>query len=165
MPPPVRLRTARTADLPALLALEQTFPGDRLPARQFRHHLASPRARWRVAESGGKILGYALVLLRRGSDRARLYSIVVDPGARGLGLGRRLLAAAERDAAAAGRTAMTLEVRQDNPAANALYASAGYRRTAALPAYYEDGAPAWRYQKDSPRTRSGPRTGSGSLMH
>ena len=66
-----------------LLALEQTFPGDRMSARQFRHHLASPRARWRVAEAGGKLLGYSLVLLRRDSDRARLYSIAVDPAARG----------------------------------------------------------------------------------
>ena len=147
MPPPLRLRTARAADLPARLALEQTFPGDRMSARQFRHHLASPRARWRVAEAGGRLLGYALVLLRRDSDRARLYSIAVDPAARGQGLGRRLLAAAEKDAARAGRTAMTLEVRQDNPAANALYQSAGYRRLAALPAYYEDGAPGWRYIK------------------
>ena len=151
MPPPLRLRTARATDLPALLALEQTFPGDRMSARQFRHHLASPRARWRVAEQGGRLLGYALVLLRRGSDRARLYSIAVDPDARGHGLGRRLLAAAEKDAARAGCTVVSLEVRQDNPAANALYQSAGYRRLAALPAYYEDGTPGWRYLKNGVR--------------
>jgi ribosomal-protein-alanine acetyltransferase len=154
MPPPVRLRTASAADLPALLALEQTFPGDRMSARQFRHHLASPRARWRVAVAGGRLLGYALVLLRRDSDRARLYSIAVDPSARGQGLGHRLLAAAERDAARAGRAAMTLEVRQDNAAANALYQSAGYRVLAALPAYYEDGAPGWRYLKNGVRFRT-----------
>jgi ribosomal-protein-alanine acetyltransferase len=147
MPPPARLRPARAADLPALLALEQAFPGDRMSARQFRHHLASPRALWRVADAGGKLVGYALVLLRRGSDRARLYSIAVDPAARGQGLGRRLLAAAEEDAGRAGCTAMTLEVREDNATANALYQAAGYRRLAALPAYYEDGAPGWRYIK------------------
>lgn len=147
MPPSARLRPARATDLPVLLALEETFPGDRMSARQFRHHLASPRARWRVAEAGGTVLGYALVLLRRGSGLARLYSIVVDPAARGQGLGHRLLAAAERDAAQAGRTGITLEVRQDNPTANALYQAAGYRRLAALPAYYEDGAPGWRYRK------------------
>mgnify|MGYP002789971274 CR=1 FL=1 len=151
MPPPLRLRPARAADLPALLALEQTFPGDRMSARQFRHHLASPRARWRVAEAGGKLLGYSLVLLRRDSDRARLYSIAVHPAARGQGLGHRLLAAAERDAARAGRAALSLEVRQDNAPANALYQSAGYRRLAALPAYYEDGAPGWRYLKRTTR--------------
>ena len=55
--------------------------------------------------------------------------------------------AAEKDAAQAGCTAMTLEVRQDNATANALYLAAGYRRLAALPAYYEDGAPGWRYLK------------------
>lgn len=147
MPAVLRLRPARATDLPALLALEQTFPGDRMSARQFRHHLASPRARWRVAEADGRLLGYALVLLRRDTDRARLYSIAVDPAARGQGLGRRLLAAAERDAARAGRTGMTLEVRQDNATANALYQAAGYARTAALPAYYEDGAPGWRYAR------------------
>lgn len=154
MPAAPRLRAARAADLPALLALEQTFPGDRMSARQFRHHLASPRARWVVCAEGGRLLGYALVLLRRDTPRARLYSIAVAPEARGCGLGRRLLAAAERAAAAAGATGMSLEVRQDNRRANALYEAAGYRRTAALPAYYEDGAPGWRYLKNGVRFRT-----------
>ena len=141
MPAPARLRTARSADLPALLALEARFPGDRLSARQFRHHLTNPRARLRVAVAGGRLLGYHLVLQRQGSPWARLYSIAVDPVARGQGLGRRLLADAERQARAAGRTGLRLEVRQDNRAAAALYEAAGYRRVAALPDYYDDGAP------------------------
>lgn len=154
MPAAPRLRTARAADLPALLALEQTFPGDRMSARQFRHHLASPRARWVVCAEGGRLLGYALVLLRRDTTRARLYSIAVSPEARGRGLGRRLLAAAERAAATAGATGMSLEVRQDNRPANALYASLGYRRSAPLPGYYEDGADGWRYRRDFPHRRA-----------
>ncbi|MDY0021450.1 GNAT family N-acetyltransferase [Arenimonas caeni] len=147
MPSPARLRDARPDDLPALLALEAGFPGDRLSARQFRHHLGNPRARLRVAAAGGRLLGYHLVLLRQGSAWARLYSIAVDPAARGQGLGRRLLADAGRQAAAAGRTGLRLEVRQDNRAAAALYEAAGYHRVAALPAYYEDGAPGWRYAR------------------
>ncbi|WP_339828978.1 GNAT family N-acetyltransferase [uncultured Arenimonas sp.] len=148
MPAPVRLRTARPADLPALLALEARFPGDRLSARQFRHHLANPRARLRVAVAGENVLGYHLVLLRRGSGLARLYSIAVDEAARGQGLGRRLLADAEAQAGAAGCRGLRLEVRQDNAAANALYQAAGYRPLAELPAYYDDGAPGWRYGRD-----------------
>lgn len=148
MPAPARLRDARPADLPALLALEARFPGDRLSARQFRHHLGNPRARLRVAVAGGAIRGYHLVLLRRGSGLARLYSIAVDEAARGQGLGRRLLADAEAQARAAGCRGLRLEVRQDNGAANALYLAAGYRPLAALPAYYEDGAPGWRYGRD-----------------
>lgn len=145
MPPALHLRPARATDLPALLALEAMFPGDRMSARQFRHHLGSPRARWQLAVEDGQVLGYSLLLLRRGSERARLYSIAVAPSARGRGLGRRLLAAAERQAAAAGCRAVSLEVRQDNRAANALYRDAGYQPTAVLPGYYEDGAPGWRY--------------------
>lgn len=147
MPAESRLRDARPDDLPGLLALEAGFPGDRLAARQFRHHLGNPRARLRVAVAGGRVLGYHLVLLRRGSRWARLYSIAVDPAARGQGLGRRLLADAERQAGAAGRDGLRLEVRQDNRAAAGLYEAAGYRRTAVLPAYYEDGTDGWRYEK------------------
>ena len=146
MPSP-RLRDARPEDLPALLALEAMFPGDRLSARQFRRHLANPRACLRVAVDGPRLLGYHLVFLRAGSPWARLYSIAVDPAARGQGLGRRLLADAEARARAAGRTGLRLEVRQDNPAAAALYAAAGYARLAALPGYYEDGADGWRYAR------------------
>ena len=148
MPAPACLRTARPADLPALLALEARFPGDRLSARQFRHHLANPRARLRVAVAGENVLGYHLVLLRRGSSLARLYSIAVDEAARGQGLGRRLLADAEAQARAAVCRGLRLEVRQDNAAANALYQAAGYRPLAELQAYYDDGAPGWRYGRD-----------------
>ena len=148
MPAPARLRTARPADLPALLALEAHFPGDRLSARQFRHHLANPRARLRVAVAGENLLGYHLVLYGRGSGLARLYSIAVDEAARGQGLGRRLLADAEAQARAAGCRGLRLEVRQDNAAANAFYQAAGYRPLAELQAYYDDGAPGWRYGRD-----------------
>ena len=141
------LRPARPADLPELLALEALFPGDRLSARQFRRHLGNPRARLRVVAEGGRVRGYHLLLLRADSDWARLYSIAVDPAARGQGLGRRLLADAERQARAAGRGGLRLEVRQDNAAAVALYASAGYRCIAALPAYYADGGAGWRYAR------------------
>lgn len=147
MPNAARLRTARPADLPALLALEAPFPGDRLSARQFRHHLANPRARLRVLVDGDGVAGYHLVLLRRGSDWARLYSIAVDPARRGQGLGRRLLADAEAQARAAGCRGLRLEVRQDNAGALHLYEAAGYRREAALPHYYDDGAAGWRLSR------------------
>lgn len=145
MPPDYRLRPARATDLPDLLAIEARFPGDRLSARQFSHHLGNPRARLRVAAAGPEVAGYHLVLLRAGSAWARLYSIAVDPAVRGRGLGRRLLADAEAQARVAGRRGLRLEVRQDNVAAVALYEAAGYRRLAALPAYYQDGGSGWRY--------------------
>jgi ribosomal-protein-alanine N-acetyltransferase len=142
---PVTLRAARPADLPALLALEAQFPGDRLSPRQLRAHLHNPRARLRVLLDDRTIAGYALVFLRRGSRIARLYSIAVDAAHRGRGHGRALLRDAETAARAAGAQELRLEVRVDNPAAIALYEARGYRRLAALPGYYADGAPGWRY--------------------
>jgi ribosomal-protein-alanine N-acetyltransferase len=145
---PPTLRAARAADLPGLLALESRFPGDRLSARQFRYHLANPRAVLRVLVQGPALLGYHLLLTRAGSRWARLYSLVVDPAARGRGLGRVLLADAERQARRAGCSGLRLEVRQDNAAANALYAAAGYHRLAPLPGYYQDGGDGWRLRRE-----------------
>jgi ribosomal protein S18 acetylase RimI-like enzyme len=142
------IRSATPAEVPALAALEQRcFSGDRMSARQYRRHVGSPRALVLVAVCGGALVGSAVVFLRRGSGLARLYSIAVDPAERGTGLGAALLAAAERAARRQGAHRLRLEVRQDNPAAIALYETRGYRRIGARAAYYEDGADAWRYER------------------
>ncbi|MFC7306181.1 GNAT family N-acetyltransferase [Streptomyces monticola] len=57
---------------------------------------------------------------------AELKRMYVIPGARGLGLARRILARLEADARAAGRTRMVLETGDQQPEAIALYGSAGY---------------------------------------
>ncbi|MEI7035241.1 GNAT family N-acetyltransferase [Fulvimonas yonginensis] len=150
--PPLRVRTAVPADLPALVTLEQSaFAGDRLSRAQYRRHLASPSALVLAADAPGiALLGSALVFFRTGSVRARLYSIATAPAARGRGVGAALLDAAEHAAWARGCRAMRLEVRVDNAAAIALYERAGYRRIGGYPAYYDDGADAWRYEKVLP---------------
>ena len=145
---PVKIRRARPGDLEALLGLEQrSFHTDLISRRMLRHHLASPRAILLVAAMGREIHGDALVFLRAGARKARLYSIAVDGAARGTGLGAKLLGAAERAARARGATHMRLEVGEHNAAAIALYESRGYERFAIRPGYYEDGGTAWRYEK------------------
>ncbi|MEU3243923.1 MULTISPECIES: GNAT family N-acetyltransferase [unclassified Streptomyces] len=57
---------------------------------------------------------------------AELKRMYVVPEARGLGLARRVLAALEEDARAAGRTRMVLETGAKQPEAVALYTSSGY---------------------------------------
>ncbi|MDP3209316.1 MAG: GNAT family N-acetyltransferase, partial [Rhodoglobus sp.] len=73
-----------------------------------------------------ELLGNLVLLLRAHSRTARIYSVVVSPQARGLGIGNRLVEAAERAARAAGRESVSLEVRGDNAAARARYAKRGY---------------------------------------
>ncbi|MET7837558.1 GNAT family N-acetyltransferase [Streptomyces sp. NPDC005356] len=72
---------------------------------------------WRTQEQNDE--GYS-------DGDAELKRMYVTPEARGLGLARRILAALEDDARAAGRSRMVLETGLKQPDAIALYASSGY---------------------------------------
>ena len=136
----VRVRIATLADVVDILRLEALFPSDRMSARSIRRFIASPNARVFVAMRGTELLGNLVLLLRARSTKARIYSVVVSPQARGLGIGNQLVEAAERAAKREGRDAVSLEVRTDNTAARALYAKRGYIEAQRLPGYYDDGA-------------------------
>lgn len=141
-------RLAVVEDLPALLALEQhCFSTDRLSRRSFHRLIHRGHGQLWVLAQDGPLLGYAVLLFRRGSTVARLYSIAIAGQARGGGLGSRLLAHLETCAAAHGCDVLRLEVRVDNPAALALYEGNGYRRFALRHGYYQDHTDAWRLQK------------------
>ena len=145
------VRRAAAADLDALLRLEEeAFAADRLDRRAFRHALSSPTVLALASGPVGEPAGYVLVQLRRGSRIARLTSIAVAKSEAGQGLGRALLAAAEREARAAGCDRLRLEVRAGNAAARQLYEGAGYVRFAVVEEYYDDGEAAWRYERALP---------------
>ena len=69
----------------------------------------------------------------------RLYSLVVDESARGLGFGSMLLSAVEHIGRSMGRLSIYLEVRTDNAPAIALYGRRAYARFGCYAAFYEDG--------------------------
>lgn len=143
------IRAATLADLPALLAIEERcFQSDRLSARSFRHMLTKGHATV-LAHTGRdrRVDAYALVLFRRGTSLARLYSIAVLPDQRGHGIAGRLVKACEDDALGQGAVYLRLEVRRDNTEAQALYAKAGYKPFAVTRDYYEDHADAVRMEK------------------
>lgn len=144
----LQLRQATSNDLTALLQLEhQCFTEDRLSRRSFRRFLDMPRDRLVVADAGGELLGYCLVLMSAATRMARIYSIAVLPSERGHGLGEKLLKAAEHEAADAGRILMRLEVREDNIGAIALYKRLGYRQFGTYRDYYEDHGTALRFER------------------
>lgn len=143
-----RIRDARTGDIDALCGLETaSFPGDRIPRASFRRLVAGETAALRVATRKDDLLGYSLLLFRRGSAIARLYSIAVAGAARGQGVGRRLLRDAQRLARARGADRLRLEVRADNAAAIRLYEDLGYRPFGRYPDYYDDGMAALRMER------------------
>lgn len=143
------LRQATVKDLDALVELEQeAFSGDRLTRRQLRYLLTRARATTLLVETpDGAVAGYVLVLFSRASAHARVYSIAVTGQARGHGLGRALIAAAERASEDNDCVSIRLEVRRDNPAAIALYRACGYRQFDVVSDYYHDHEEALRFEK------------------
>ena len=141
------VRRATLADLPALLELEALFPSDAMTARSMRRFILAPNAAFFVAEHQGRVMGNLLMLTRRDTSAARIYSVIVSPAARGLGLGRELVVAAENEARQRDCSAMVLEVRVDNVVARTLYERLGYTLLKPLPGYYEDEGDGLRLQK------------------
>jgi ribosomal protein S18 acetylase RimI-like enzyme len=145
---PAEIRTARASDVDDLAAIEKAvFSSDRISRRSFRLFIERETAETLVAEVDGRVAGYAIVLFRKGSGVARLYSIATGPFFGGLGVGRMLLASAEDAAFEHDRMMLRLEVREDNGRAIRLYEQAGYRKIGREPGYYEDGETALRYEK------------------
>lgn len=146
--PDVQIRQATSSDLNALVKLEnRCFTEDRLSRRSFRRFLEMPRDRLIVAESGGELIGYCLMLMSAATRLARIYSIAVSPTARGQGIGETLVREAEKEAAEADRIIMRLEVREDNAGAINLYKRLGYRQFGTYRDYYEDHGNALRFER------------------
>lgn len=149
----IRLRRGRRSNLDALVALEheifnsRLFAGHLISRASFRRLLTSPSATFIVADAGAQIAGYLLVLYRANSLAARIYSIGVAAPFRRRGLARKLVAAAEKDAAGRGRKAMRLEVRADDRGTIALYELCGYHRVGCAPGYYGGRIDALRLEK------------------
>jgi ribosomal-protein-alanine acetyltransferase len=145
---PAAIRPARASDIDALVRIETAvFATDRISRRSFRQLIERRTAETLVAEVNGSIAGYCMILFRQGSGVARLYSIAVAPESGGAGIGRLLLDAAEREAFDRDRLVLRLEVRDDNARAIRIYERSGYRHIGTERDYYEDLAPALRYEK------------------
>ncbi len=163
----VSLRVATQADLNALQFIEKTcFTTDRLSKSRFKFYIEAPHAELVVAEiqsainsgaskdSASGIVGYGLLLLRRGTQLTRLYSIAVLPSARGLGIAEHLINSLGERALSRGKRFMRLEVAVGNSGAIALYKKLGFSQFGMYTDYYDDHTDALRMQKVLVPTRA-----------
>jgi ribosomal protein S18 acetylase RimI-like enzyme len=141
-------RPATSADLDDLLAIEQgSFSSDRLSRRSFQRLIKHGHASLLMAFNDNAIAGYTLVLYRKGTHLARLYSLAVVPQMRGRGIARQLLLEAEKTAREQLCVFMRLEVNVGNQSAITLYEQAGYHPIGTIDDYYEDGSSALKMEK------------------
>jgi ribosomal-protein-alanine acetyltransferase len=142
-----QLRRAAVSDLEAIMAIESSvFQGDAWSTDAMRADLASPHCYYLVAlpvetstepAQSAELAGYAGLLAPRGAKEADIQTIAVAPEARRRGLGRVLMISLLNEARRRGAHEVFLEVRADNPNAEALYESLGFERIGIRPHYYQ----------------------------
>lgn len=134
-PPAAHPLTASWLDAAAAIH-RACFPTASWDRAAFAALLANPHVFGLIDPTGGLVLGQAV------PPEGEILTIGVAPGARRRGLGRALLAGALDAMRDRGVTEIFLDVAEDNHAARALYAAAGFRDCGRRRRYYETGADA-----------------------
>lgn len=134
-PSAITFRPAETADAPSIAALftDEGYPAGPSDIRTRLGHFDSPTSRVLIAEYDEAILGFvAVVALPRFEHDdwiVRIVALVVDAGARERGVGRALMAEAERFGREVGATFVEVTAGHHRPEARHLYESLGYDST------------------------------------
>lgn len=130
------LEPMRTEDLPTVLVIErESFPSA-WSKESYLRELRNPSSHYVVARLEGQIIGYAGMWVV--AEEAHVSTIAVRAERRRSGLGARLMLSLMGAAQAHGARRMTLEVREGNLAAQALYVKLGFQTTGLLHRYYGD---------------------------
>jgi ribosomal-protein-alanine N-acetyltransferase len=129
----IRVGDAREAPVDVLAQLHASSFDEGWSSEEISQILALPAAIGLVAhahEPAGLMLGWVV------GDQAEMLTMAVWPRYRRSGVGRALLEAALATVRLRGAAAMFLEVREDNGAARALYARAGFTEAGRRRGYY-----------------------------
>ena len=156
-----QLRRATVDDLDAIMQLETAlFASDAWSRSSMRAELADKHGYYLVAFPVGRpeqVDGYAGLRAPRGEPQADIQTIGVAEHARRQGLGRVFMLRLIDEARERGAREIFLEVRHDNPGAQALYELLGFESIAVRPKYYQpDGVDAIIMRLTIPAPQTGP---------
>jgi len=145
-----RLEPARVADAARLAAMSHELIESGLrPAwgpTRIAWYVRHPESVVLTARSDRTVAGFAI--MRYADEVAHLNLLAVDPLHRRRGIARRLVTWLEETALTAGTFVIELELRAQNEAARAFYATLGYRELGRIPGYYQGVESAIRMQRD-----------------
>lgn len=127
----------RIEDVEAVHEIERLSFRTPWPAHAFTQELKGNRlARYVVARAGDRVVGFAGIWMM--VDEAHVTTFGVHPDWRRQAIGRHLLLNLAELSMAIGARRMTLEVRESNAAAQALYRAFGFEVAGRRRAYYSD---------------------------
>jgi GNAT superfamily N-acetyltransferase len=130
--PQIVLRPAQPGDAPAIAALftDEGYPAGPSDIVARLGHFDTPASQVIVAEHDETILGFiavhAMARFEHDDQIVRILALVVDAGARERGVGRALMAEAERFGRALGAAFVEVTAGHRRPEARHLYESLGY---------------------------------------
>lgn len=124
------------ADLDEVLAIERVSFPSAWSRDSYERELRNTGSYYFTVRCAGTLAGYAGMWVI--VDEAHITTIAVRPEWRRQGLARRLLDLLIAFAEQSGAVRITLEVREHNDAARALYRKLGFQATGVLHGYYGD---------------------------
>ena len=139
------IKNSRAADLNAIYELEKQFGADAFSNRSLRRFHENGNLLV-FLDNQDTIIGSAIVVHRKNSDKVRLYSFVIDQKFRGMGVGKtylETLLSIPWDA-----IWMILEVSEGNHPAIHVYQKAGFEEIQRIEGYYSDGSSAIKMIKN-----------------
>lgn len=129
-------RLCEEKDLPAVMELDREAFFDSWSLTAWKRELKNPIAVWIVEVVANEIVGYAGIWNVAGE--AQIMRVAVKKTLRNQGLGLLLTQELIQKAREAGAEAVTLEVRENNLAAQKVYERCGFVSSGVRPDYYED---------------------------
>ncbi|MCX8073251.1 MAG: ribosomal protein S18-alanine N-acetyltransferase [Candidatus Binatia bacterium] len=155
----VRLEPMREEDLDAVMEIERRSFAEPWSVGLFRHELRLPFSKCLVArDERSALVGYVCWWMV--GDEVHLLNLAVHPDRRRRGIGRLLLEVVLDAARRADARLVTLEVRHDNQAAQALYSAHGFVQTGLRRNYYAPGRHAVLMTRYFPQSKKQAATGA-----
>jgi ribosomal-protein-alanine N-acetyltransferase len=124
--------------------LEKQFGAEAFSRRSLRRFIMNESLVIFV-DNSGYVIGYAIVLRKKNSYKARLYSFMIDEKFRGNGLGSAYLSALIHEET--GVDGIILEASENNEPAIRMYHRAGFEVIQRVQNYYKDGSGAIKMLK------------------
>jgi ribosomal-protein-alanine acetyltransferase len=133
-----QIRIASEADLENIMQIEKAcFGNDAWSKSNVKSEILAPHTTYVVAEESDSLIGYAGLSKLTSSTSSDIQTIAVSESHRGLGVGRKLMESLLDFAREQNAKEVFLEVREDKPTPQKLYASLGFKAIDRRENYYQ----------------------------